>query len=245
MAAMSNRDGGFVVEDISDLSDLSETSDDPKNIKSPPSRGSLEKDANKLRSKFKILRQALLEEKLADVNRAIRDVEDERNMELVEGLGAIEARRGEQKRVAQQRKRLKLETIIKDYKSKLQEIRDEKLVSLGLSLCAPTTVSQAAEDEITRSLRKRPQARKGNITALHPSHIRGKIEEAASWRIQSTVEAVAFVMKARTTLRCKNRPPLPSDQQADLTSPSRMPPPTNKKSSAPPCIICSICAPLQ
>lgn len=124
---MTDRDEGS----IGDISELSNVSDGEEVVmsRSPPSRGHLEKESNKLRSKFKILRQALHEEKLAMVNKRIEAIERDANPTVAEELSRLEAKRAEKLLAAHERKRVKVEVIVNEYRSRMQAINDERKVN--------------------------------------------------------------------------------------------------------------------
>jgi hypothetical protein len=116
---------------ISDVGNLSEEQDELMDTtRSPPSKSNLEREANKLRSKFKILREALAEEKMTDINQEIQKVEKGNHPAFGKELQELERRRAERTTIAHGRKRVKVENIVNDYKSKVQAFDDEKRVHL-------------------------------------------------------------------------------------------------------------------
>lgn len=122
-------DDSSEIGDISDVDNLSEEQDElVDTTRSPPSKGNLEREANKLRSKFKILREALAEEKMTDINQEIQKVEQGNHPALGKELQELERRRAEKTTIAHERKRVKVENIVNDYKSKVQAFDDEKRV---------------------------------------------------------------------------------------------------------------------
>lgn len=132
---MTDKDEGSI-GDISELSNVSDREEEVAMSRSPPSRGHLEKESSKLRSKFKILRQALHEEKLAMVNKRIEAIERDANPKIAEKLSRLEAKRAERLLAAHERKRVKVEVIVNEYRSRMQAINDERKVnSEGSFLC--------------------------------------------------------------------------------------------------------------
>lgn len=121
------------LDDIKDISDLSGASDtDPgepiSTSRSPPSRGALERETSKLRSKYRILRNALIEERVSQVEKQMTEVEEGRIPGLQAQLEDLEDGRRTRLRVAHKRKQVKVGTILNDYKCKVQAVHDEKLV---------------------------------------------------------------------------------------------------------------------
>lgn len=98
-------------------------------LKTPPSKGNLERETGKLKSKYKILRKALIEEKLGQVNKEIEDIEAGRAPELAQDIADIDKRNAHAVKVAEERRRLKAESILAEYTARVQEILDEKQVS--------------------------------------------------------------------------------------------------------------------
>lgn len=131
---MSEREGYSSIGEISDVSNFSE--EEPSKVtsttttnQSPPSRSNLEREASKLRAKFKILREGLTDEKLAKVNQTIKDIEEGLDPKVAQELQLVEARRAERTIIAHERKRVKVDAIINDYKAKIQALQDEKRVN--------------------------------------------------------------------------------------------------------------------
>lgn len=118
---------------ISDLGGLSEedegTAPSPR---SPPSRGNLEREANKLRSKFKILKEALKEEKVAEITQNIDAIDNDNHPDIKTELVEVEKRRGEKLKITHERKRVKVEAILNEYKAKAQALEDERKVKQTL-----------------------------------------------------------------------------------------------------------------
>lgn len=120
--------------DLGEISDLSERGNEIdlgslEDIKVPPAKGLLERETGKLKSKYKILKKALIEGRLAKVNQELETMGEGRAVELAADLATIDERQTEVIRVAAERKRLKTETILAEYKARIQEIFDEKQVS--------------------------------------------------------------------------------------------------------------------
>lgn len=118
---------------IGELSDLSGVSDGETEIvmgRNPPSRGHLEKESSKLRSKFKILREALIDEKLADLDQKIEEIERDADPAVAHELRRLENQRKERLRTSHERKRAKVETILNEYKSRVQEVEDTQRVTI-------------------------------------------------------------------------------------------------------------------
>ncbi|PJF18257.1 hypothetical protein PSACC_01913 [Paramicrosporidium saccamoebae] len=128
-------DDSSEIGDISDVGNLSDDQDEAmETTRSPPSKSNLEREANKLRSKFKILREALAEEKMADINQEIEEVKKGSHPALGKELQELERRRAERTTVSHERKRVKVENIVNDYKSKVQALDDEKRVHKSVPL---------------------------------------------------------------------------------------------------------------
>lgn len=133
---MSNFDETGIIGEISDQSTSTSAEEEVDETvtnmaKSPPSKGQLDRETGKLRSKYKILREALLEERLAEVDEAIAEVEeggDGLGSRLGDGAEQVERRRRERLQVAYERKRVKVEAIVHDYQAKVQSISDEQHV---------------------------------------------------------------------------------------------------------------------
>jgi thioesterase domain-containing protein len=120
---------------VGGISDISNLSDDEElnlgTLKAPPSRGNLEKETGRLRLKYKILREALVEEKLTKVDQEIEDIETGRNPAVQEELDALETRRKERTTMAYERKRVQVDAIVSDYKAKVQAFQDEQAVNFA------------------------------------------------------------------------------------------------------------------
>lgn len=133
MSEHEEEDGGDL-SSIGEISDTASTTSSTLSIEgealqgSPPIRGNLEKDSDKLRSKYKIVKEALMEERLAEVDRDIEEVEDGRHGGLAEALANADRMREERVAVAQERKKVKVETILNEYKAIAQGIKDEHIV---------------------------------------------------------------------------------------------------------------------
>lgn len=128
------------IRDISDASQGRESHDssagedfDGSNMpRSPPSRPALERDTVRLRSKYKILKTALLEERIAQIDGAIDKIDTAEGHNGPSELTRLEARRREKLVAAHERKRVKVAAIIEDYKARVHSIQDEKEVSDSL-----------------------------------------------------------------------------------------------------------------
>lgn len=123
------------IGELSDASNLSSpTTPEIDTTRSPPSRGNLERESTKLRSKFKILKQALDEEKVAGINRNIDDLEKGDHPEVKEELNEATKRKTERMAAAHEKKRAKMGTVINDYQATVQSIKDEgKVKPIGLA----------------------------------------------------------------------------------------------------------------
>lgn len=133
---MSNLEETGIIGEISDQSTNTSAEEEVDEAitnmsKSPPSKGQLDRETGKLRSKYKILREALLEERLAEVDEAIAEVEeggDGLGSRLGDSAEEVERRRRERLQVAHERKRVKVEAVVNDYQAKVQSINDEQRV---------------------------------------------------------------------------------------------------------------------
>lgn len=142
--------------------------------RSPPSRPALERDTTRLRSKYKILKTALQEERIAQIDDVIEKLEatEQRTGDAVgmDELARLEARRREKLAAAHRRKRVRVEAIIEDYKSRVQAIQNEKEVP-----CFPSDplIDKAAEKEILRSQQRKHHSRTSTRPSSSSSFIHG------------------------------------------------------------------------
>lgn len=125
---MTEKEEEISIGELSDTSGNSTGAEEIAMARSPPSRGALERESGKLRSKFKILRQALHEEQLAEIEQQIEQIKTDADPAVTVELRKLKERRVERTMSAHSRKRVKVEAIINEYKSRVQSIQDEKTV---------------------------------------------------------------------------------------------------------------------
>ncbi len=127
IAALGN--GAAVDDNLSDVSDLSADEADDLMATGVPARGTLEREAGKLRARFKSARRAFFTEQLADLDKRITEAQAVVDAEAAKADGSADTQpesvQDVRVRNAHERHRLRVACILEVYRHGVQAALDE------------------------------------------------------------------------------------------------------------------------
>lgn len=98
--------GKNVASSVSDESDLSEIGSDELNVTTPPQRGALKKQSKKLRAKYRIMRHALIDEQIANIDKHIEQVRAGTHPRIRDAIFKVESKHKRRLEMLEERKKL-------------------------------------------------------------------------------------------------------------------------------------------
>jgi hypothetical protein len=125
-----NEIGAGVAPTISEDSDLSEMDESELNITSPPLKSALQKQSAKLKIKYQTMRHALIDEQIETLEKHIEQVRSGDHPRIKEALSSVEARKREQLKMLEERKKFYYSRISNVYRAACQAAIQDYQVSI-------------------------------------------------------------------------------------------------------------------